>query len=301
MDAENQAVMGERQSVHRRQRIERASSRAAQQARQRGEEAAGKARRQISDMLSDQKHRAVEELDHIGSVLQSTSDNLRTEHEERIARYIESAVHQIENAATYLEEHSIDDIAAQVQRFARREPALFLGGAALIGLIGARFFRSSGRHDDWDESEYGPAWARDDNRNLRDLEGYDTVHGTSGAVMPDPDRRSSQTPIGSESTLGTRSGVGGSSGMAGSTGTMGGTTGGIGSSTGSTSGTRSSGSTSGNATTGPGSTGSPGSSHGAGSMGSPGTPGSESRPGSTSQSRIGESRRPRPDEPGEPW
>lgn len=196
---ENQPMTGEHDGVHgRRHKMERGASRAAHRAREKGEMAAGKARQQISSMLGDQKSRAVEELDHLGSVLESTSNNLRSEDEARIARMMDGAVRQIEKAAEYLDEHSVNDLFEEVERFARREPAIFLGGAVLLGAFSARFFRASGRHDryeGWDGMESGSwgdtqrrAWERNDDRNLRDLEGYDTVHGTAGAEMPDPQR-----------------------------------------------------------------------------------------------------------------
>jgi hypothetical protein len=43
-----------------------------------------------------------------------------------------------------LQERDIDQIAFEVQDMARRQPAMFLGGAFLLGFMAARFLKSSG-------------------------------------------------------------------------------------------------------------------------------------------------------------
>jgi hypothetical protein len=39
----------------------------------------------------------------------------------------------------------VGDLVGDIQQMARRKPALFIGGAFAVGLIGARFFKSSNR------------------------------------------------------------------------------------------------------------------------------------------------------------
>jgi len=51
----------------------------------------------------------------------------------------------IEKVASFFEGNNIGQIGADVERFARREPAIFLGAAFAIGLIGGRFLKSSAR------------------------------------------------------------------------------------------------------------------------------------------------------------
>jgi hypothetical protein len=40
----------------------------------------------------------------------------------------------------------VDDLLREAEEFARRDPALFLGVAFTLGVLGARFLKSSGRH-----------------------------------------------------------------------------------------------------------------------------------------------------------
>jgi len=81
-----------------------------------------------------------------GSVRQ-VSDNLRgPEVKDGIsqftAEYSELAAKKIESAAGYLEKTNIRDMYADLEGFARRNPAFFIGGAFALGLIAARFLKS---------------------------------------------------------------------------------------------------------------------------------------------------------------
>ncbi len=114
-----------------------------QQAREKAGEYAEQAKKQVTTQLAGQKERATEELDSIGQALHSTSDHLREENQGMIADYVEQAAEQVSRLAGHLRNHSVSELLNEAERFARREPALFLGGAALLGIVGARFFKSS--------------------------------------------------------------------------------------------------------------------------------------------------------------
>ncbi|MCC6328535.1 MAG: hypothetical protein IT174_08465 [Acidobacteria bacterium] len=81
-----------------------------------------------------------------GSVRQ-VSDNLRgPEMQDHIsqftARYSELAAKKIENAAGYLERTNVREMYTDLENFARRNPAVYIGGAFALGLIAARFLKS---------------------------------------------------------------------------------------------------------------------------------------------------------------
>ncbi|GHD51002.1 hypothetical protein [Streptomyces galbus] len=48
-------------------------------------------------------------------------------------------------AADYVDRHGVEGIVGDVQRFARRRPGLFLGGALVAGLVAGRLGKSAGR------------------------------------------------------------------------------------------------------------------------------------------------------------
>lgn len=122
-----------------REKTQQAAGRAQKKAGQFANQAKEKARSQ----LSQQKERATEQLGSVSSALHQTSDNLRGENEQAVAGYVDSAAHQIDRFSDYLRNHSADELVSEARRYARREPSLFLGGAMLLGLVGARFFKSS--------------------------------------------------------------------------------------------------------------------------------------------------------------
>lgn len=115
----------------------------ADKARQKASQLADKARRQASTQVSDQKQRVTESLSGISSALHQTSQNLRESNQDMIAGLMDNAAEYVEHLTDYLNNRSVGDLLDEAQRLARREPALFIGGAFVIGLLGARFLKST--------------------------------------------------------------------------------------------------------------------------------------------------------------
>jgi hypothetical protein len=84
----------------------------------------------------------VERIRRVGSALRSASEQLNDE-DEVAARYAASASRTAERAAGYIGSTDMKRVVRDVEGFARREPALFFGGAFLLGLAAGRFLRSS--------------------------------------------------------------------------------------------------------------------------------------------------------------
>lgn len=181
---------------------EQAKSEAGQAAEQTKEEArrlSEQAREQIASRAEQQKTQAMERLEGIGTALHETSSTLHDRNEDSVANVIDGAARQAERLADYLRHRSVNDMVAEVEDYARREPEMFLGGAALLGLIGARFFMSSspeGRRRSREmyrgtpRGEYVPRDEHAARRGPPRREERDrpTVAGTSAAEMPDPAR-----------------------------------------------------------------------------------------------------------------
>lgn len=117
----------------------------AERARERAGDAADTARGKAESTVSRQKDRATGQLDSISSALRQTSGSLRGEHQDAVAGVIENAASQVDRLSHYLRNRSVGDLMDEAQDLARREPALFLGGAFLLGIVGARFMKSSER------------------------------------------------------------------------------------------------------------------------------------------------------------
>jgi len=59
------------------------------------------------------------------------------------ARYTVTAARQIENVANYFERKDLKAMMRDAEDFARRNPAIFLGAAFGLGMLAARFLKSS--------------------------------------------------------------------------------------------------------------------------------------------------------------
>ena len=64
-----------------------------------------------------------------------------------VARYAEKASDRIDRTAQYLSTTEPQQIMRDAEAFARREPAVFFGGAFLLGLAVGRFLKSSQEHE----------------------------------------------------------------------------------------------------------------------------------------------------------
>lgn len=100
---------------------------------------------QATDKLASQKDAASGSLNTVAHAFRQTSEQLRDNDQDAIAQYVDRAAGQVEQFAGYLGKSDIRGLARDTEAFARREPALFLGGAFAVGLLAARFLKSTGQ------------------------------------------------------------------------------------------------------------------------------------------------------------
>jgi hypothetical protein len=108
--------------------------------------------------LSTQKNRATEGLGTVAQVVRQSTQQLREHKQEAIAGYVEQAADQIDKLSQRLRDKDVTELLSDVQQLARRQPALFIGGAFALGLIGARFLKSSSQ--DQRATDYGSRYGR---------------------------------------------------------------------------------------------------------------------------------------------
>jgi hypothetical protein len=101
------------------------------------------ARDKATSSLGDSRRQAADQIGGIATAFHSAGDHLRGENQERLAGFADSVAGQVEQAASYLRDAGLDRIVQDVENLARRQPALVFGTALAIGLIGARFLKSS--------------------------------------------------------------------------------------------------------------------------------------------------------------
>lgn len=115
----------------------------------RARDAAGDTTARVRDQLEGQigtaQHRAADGLGDVARALRRVGDELRSESEQTgpAPRVLEEVAGRLERASQYFGRANVRDVLHEAESLARREPALFLGGAFVLGLLGARFLKSS--------------------------------------------------------------------------------------------------------------------------------------------------------------
>lgn len=111
------------------------------QAKQTASNVASQAKEGVSHKIDHQKDRAIEKIETVSHALRGASKEL--EGTGPLPQLAEKAAEGIERLASYFENRTVGDLVSGFERFARKEPALFLGGAVAVGMMAGRFLKSS--------------------------------------------------------------------------------------------------------------------------------------------------------------
>jgi hypothetical protein len=167
--------------------------------------------------LKTQKDRGVDAISSVTQAVRSTTQRLRDEQHDTLAGYVEKAVDEVDRWSRQLKDKNVDELIGDVQRLARRQPAVFIGSAFALGVIGARFLKSSSRSDDRDDqyrfrNQYG-ARSSMSTAHDRSMEAFDdaeadvTIASTEVVIsdMPEPSRSPGSGRTGASNTTANRS------------------------------------------------------------------------------------------------
>ena len=179
---------------------------AADQAKQVAGDVAAQAKDQATGQLANQKDRAASSLGGVADALRQTSQNLNQNEQSTVGNYVNQAADQVERFQGYLRNQDIGAIIDDVERMAREQPVMFLGGAFMLGLVAARFLKSSGQG-----GRYGSSYGRSRSYTTG---GYG---GGSYSSRSYGDRASTYGPSGT--TTGSSYGSTATTGFSGATGT----------------------------------------------------------------------------------
>ena len=144
---------------------------------------ADKLREQVNTRLSSQKNRALDGIGGVTAALRQTSQTLRDNQHDMVAQYLERAVGQVDQLSQTLRQKDIRELLVGAQRLAQRRPAMFVGSAFGIGLLAARFFKSSPPEPD-DDTYYSAGEYRTRSVSSRGPEPHATEQNTRGYVGP---------------------------------------------------------------------------------------------------------------------
>ena len=139
--------------------------------------------------FATQKDMATDGIGTIARAVRRTTQELREQQHDTMADYVDRAADQLERLSSGLKKKDVGELFRDAQSLARRQPAMFVGSAFAIGLLGARFLKSSSP----DRGYQQPAWQR--------------VGRNEGGSQASPEYRQPQTapysqPAGSMSSAG---------------------------------------------------------------------------------------------------
>jgi hypothetical protein len=155
------------------------------------------ARDRAGSSLWESKGQFAEQFGTIADALRRTTEHLRSEDQERIAGLTETVARQVEQVADYLRNKDARAMRQDLENVARRQPALMIGGALILGLIGARFLKSSERRGQrqFDREQYG-------RERSFGYTGYNQPYSGSGEIERNQPRGGGYGYPGAESGLG---------------------------------------------------------------------------------------------------
>ena len=118
-----------------------------QQAKQTTNEVVSQVQEQATERINRQKETAASELSTVVNAVRRFGETLNNEGQGPIARfaahYGDKAADGLDRFARYIREQDPKRLLNDVQNFGRRQPALMIGGAFLLGFAGARIIKSS--------------------------------------------------------------------------------------------------------------------------------------------------------------
>jgi hemerythrin superfamily protein len=126
------------------------ASEAKAQAREMGAQAQHQAQRLGAEakargqtLVHEQQQALAEHVGGLAEALHHTAQHLQEQHRDAVAQYTGQAAQGLERFSQTLRQRDLHTVVGQVEDFARGQPAVFIGSAALLGFLAARFLKSS--------------------------------------------------------------------------------------------------------------------------------------------------------------
>jgi hypothetical protein len=140
--------------------VREAAAAVGQEAREATASFADRMKERAAAQLDSQKVKARQSMGGVAQFVRQATEQLDQQGHQGFADYGRKAADRIEQFAARLEQKDLDEVLHDVERFARRQPAIFIGAAFGVGVIAGRFLRSSSpsrAHGDSGTSSYGSA------------------------------------------------------------------------------------------------------------------------------------------------
>jgi len=125
-------------------------------------------RQGATTQLGNQKNKATDGIGTVAQAVRQTTQQLREQRHDTIARYVDEAASQLERFSQRMRDKDVNELLDDAQRFARRRPAVFIGSAFALGMLGARFHKSSREGSDRGQTTTQTAGRRPMDRTPRE-------------------------------------------------------------------------------------------------------------------------------------
>lgn len=182
--------------------VKQSANEVADQTKQAASQVTDQAKHAAQSQLSVRKDQTAHGLNTVASAVHDMGDKLRQNSQtSSYAQFTDQAASQIQRFSGYLRNHDVREIVDQAEDWMRRDPMIALGGAFVLGLVAARFLKSSGvkkntssRQYNRQQAPYRPGYRYNDRSYQYGYGRYgdDRDYGETGW----PERRYNETSYG---------------------------------------------------------------------------------------------------------
>lgn len=113
------------------------------------EQAVGQVKEKAASVIDEQKSNLAAGIGSVADSIRQIGEDIGGKADNKqiaslVDKYGDTLAGQVEKFSSYIEDKELKELVRDVETFARRNPALFVGGAFLLGVLAARFLKSSG-------------------------------------------------------------------------------------------------------------------------------------------------------------
>lgn len=142
---------GEKSNTESGDSVKETFNKAKDAAGQAATEVVGQAKEKASSLIGEQKSHLAAGIGTVADSIRQIGENLQHEtadgEKNQVAafagKYGDSLAERVERISHYMEGKDLGELASDAEQFARRNPTLFVGGAFALGILAARFLKSS--------------------------------------------------------------------------------------------------------------------------------------------------------------
>ena len=115
----------------------------AQQVEEKASVAKERTRERLSGQIDSRSRQTGEQMTRTAGALRQTAEQLRGDRQAQPAQVLEGVAQRVDKLGQYLTANDGDRLLRDVERMARNQPWLLVGGGVMLGFVTARFTKAS--------------------------------------------------------------------------------------------------------------------------------------------------------------